>query len=313
MSFFFGSQKITKAAPKRRAFKSDNYNKLFSMSKTQSGVVKLGLLNGIQTFKKRVSADALQQAWSKQDYSQVMRIIPWEKFPQDIDPALDGIGSAVEMGGLISLEKLPSNINKNLRWDTSNPRIKKFITSRTGELIVGIQKDTQKIVQDAVARSFNEALTPGQVADQIRGSIGMYPAQERALDNYRKGLIAQGVGGAKLEKMVDAQENRYLDYRATMIARTETRLAVNTGQLSVWQEGVQQGYIDRETAQKEWIVDGNPCDDCLEMDGVIVGLFEPFIMGDGSSTDCPPENVHPHCYCGMELHFLKEKENDEDS
>ena len=297
---------IRKAArrPKSKIITTNSYKKLLTLSKDQSGVMRVDLLRGITTFKKKVSVDEIAHAVHTQDFSKIQRSIPWEDLPLSIAGALDTIGETAEMAGLISAEKLPPNMNERLRWDLQNPAIKNYIKNRTAKLVVGIQGDTQEVIQNFVARSFTESMSPLQVARQIKGSIGLYPAQERALANYRASMIGQGVIGGKLDRMVDAQESKYLDYRSMMIARTEIRGATNSGQLSVWKEAANQDLFDRTRAERVWVAEGpDPCDDCLAMDGVTTTLDDPWIMPDGTAVDCPPWDVHPHCYCGMELQF----------
>jgi hypothetical protein len=99
-----------------------------------------------------------------------------------------------------------------------------------------------------------------------------------------------------------------------MIARTETKNAINRGALAVWKAGRDQGLID-ETATKEWVVDGDPCEICEPMDGVQVPLDESWTIellnGQEMQVEIPSQ-AHPHCYCGMELHFGKDEERNEE-
>ena len=290
--------------PRRSVTKT--YTQLTRLSNRMGNAVSVNLVNGITTFKKRIPVGQLLHAWQTGDYGKVMGTIPWDKLPDDLQGGLDTIGNTVWAAGNFQLNSLPPNINKNLRFDITNPHIKGFIRNRTGELVRRIQADAQKTIQDAVARTFTETLTPRQVASQIKSSIGLLPAHERALANYRQGLQAGGMNGAQVEKLSDKYEDKLLTFRTNMIAQTETRLATNQGQLTVWQEGVRQGYIDKGTAKKEWVVDGDPCETCEPMDGVRVGIDEPWQLeypnGDTKFVYIPTE-AHPFCMCGMELHF----------
>jgi SPP1 gp7 family putative phage head morphogenesis protein len=71
-------------------------------------------------------------------------------------------------------------------------------------------------------------------------------------------------------------------YRAEMIARTETAFADVQGNLAGWRES---GVVD----SKQWVVaQDEVCDDCLALDGQVVGLDGSFPGGD------PP--LHPNCF-----------------
>lgn len=168
-------------------------------------------------------------------------------------------------------------------------------------MVVNIQADTQNIIQNAVARSFSNALTPRDVASSIRNSIGLFPGQQTALMNYRQGLKESGMKPDRVDAFSSKYEDRLLDYRAKMIARTETRQATNQGQLFIWQDAQNQDLI-APTAKKVWVVDGAPCEICEPMDGVAIGLAESWTLPNGDIADIPTD-AHPHCFCGMELEF----------
>lgn len=294
---------IHKAKPRKgKPFRTKDPKRITEMADRKAGQVHANLYHGIQTFKKRVSDEQLEHAWATGDWSRAMKVIPWDDLPGDIGPALEAVGQSTFAAGLVSMEALPANVNKHLRWDAKNPILRKYITDRTASLVVGIQGETQKIIQNAVARSFNNALTPREVAKQIKGSIGLFPKQEIALMNYQMKLQADGVTGTKLHTMVGKYEDHLLNYRAKMIARTEMRGATNQGQLSVWREASNQDLIDKRTARRVWIAEGpDPCDDCLEMDGEEVGIDDFWTMPDGTQVETPPWNVHPSCYCAASL------------
>lgn len=299
----FGRQPIQKAKTRKSSrFRTGDPKKLLKVTEKKTGVVHANLYHGIQTFKKKVSTEELAAAWESGDWARTMRIIPWNEFYDDLSDGAEEIGEATFEAGEISMEALPPNINSHMNWDMNNPRLRKYITDRTASLVVGIQSETQEMIQDAVANSFNEALTPRDVAKRIKASIGLFPGQERALTNYQLRLMADGTSGTKLETMVSKYEDKLLDYRSRMIARTEMRGATNQGQLSVWREASNQGLIDKETAKRVWLAEGpDPCDDCLDMDGEETGIDEPWIMPDGTEVETPPWDVHPNCNCGAEL------------
>ena len=308
---FHVKQSITKAKkpPKKIAANrkvTNTYKRQYNLSKQMANFMTIDLIKGITTFKKKIKPEALKAAWQAGDYTKVINHIPWDKLPEDFEPAFGDVKTAAHKGGLIQLEALPPNINANLRFDLSNPRIERYMNTRAGEMIKYVGDDAKATVRMAVQESFSKALTPREVASRIKGSIGLLPRHVTAVANFRDSLIAEGRAPAQVEKLAAAYEARLLDYRLRMIARTETRLAVNYGQLSVWREGIAQGLIDPATAGKRWVVDGNPCDTCTAMDGVVVGIDDAWIIeyedGTTLAVDVPTE-AHPHCYCGMELIF----------
>lgn len=267
---------------------------------TMSGGVRVSLIHGIRAFKKRINPEQIYQAWLSKDYTGLFKNVPWEKLPEDVAPAFEKVKRASSRASYLSLNALPGEVKAKFRYDLSNPRLERYINTRTGNLIVDIQSGTQKVVQQAVARSFAEALSPRQVADIIYDSIGLLPRHEIAVRNYADGLREKGYTLQNIQKLSEGYANRLLDYRANMIARTETHAASNFGQISVWNEAARQGYIDRNSARKVWHVDGNPCPECQDLDGTSVGLDEVFVS-ESDAVDGPP--LHPQCECDIELIF----------
>ncbi len=276
------------------------YNRLFNLSESMAGAVRLDLFRGLKKFKSHVDPESVYQSWKSGNYSKIIEAIPWKKLPHELEPAAKKLQAGLVKSADFSIEGMKSSIpNRDLRYDMKNPRLRDYVNRRTGELVVNIQSDTQKTIQNAVARSFNEALTPRDVAGIIRGSIGLYPRQEQALRNYRQNLVASGFNTEKIDTLSGRYEDRLLNQRAMMIARTETRLASNVAQQSIWEQASNNGFVP-SGAMRVWIVDGNPCDVCTEMDGVEVGLYEPWNLPDGRAVMVPTES-HPNCMCGMEL------------
>lgn len=298
MKFYYPP--IQKARKPTRPGQTRTYNRLFALSNTMARAVSLDLFRGLRSFKSRVNENQVNQAWMSRDYSKIMAAVPWENLPEYLEPSAKKIQSGMSKAAQFNIEKLPKNARTGLNFSMNNPRIRQYVGRRTGELVVNIQRDTQRVIQNAVARSFNEALTPREVAGLIRGSIGLYPQQETALHNFRKGLVANGtIPEDRIDSMVDAYENRLLNQRARMIARTETRLATNVGQQSVWEQAKDSGFLPAD-ATRVWIVDANPCEICAPMEGVEVGLNEPWRLSTGELVMVPSES-HPNCMCGMEL------------
>lgn len=306
ISFSTEVHKIRKAATPRRSWRSTRtYKRLFHLSKAMSNGIRLDLLRGLTTFKNKVSPNAVYQAWLRRDAGRIMETVPWK----DLDSHLEGyghrLGRGIDETAKIALNTLPPPIEKRLRWDTSNPALRDYVRQRTGELVVNITQESQALIQNAVVRSFDDALTPKQVANLIRGGIGLYPQQEQSLRNYTSMLANTGIGEERALVLSEKYAARLLNQRSETIARTEIRRVSNFTQLDVWQTAQNQGLVST-TARKVWIVDGNPCEICLPMDGKSVELQDAWILGNGEQVDIPSDS-HPNCYCGMELDFGETK------
>jgi len=302
ISFFFND--VRKAAPRRRrppGFRAHEAQAL------QAAVgMRIDLVRGIKAFKKRIPLSQLTEALRSGNLTDLYRVVPWDRLPGDLEKAVAAVRRSAHRSSELQIARLPPHLNKNLRFDPSNPRMRGYLQTKTADLVGGIEESARQNIRNVIQRGFQVARPPQQVAEQLRASIGLLPNHEIAVENYRLRLYADGIPEARADDLADQYTDRLLDYRANMIARTETRNATNTGQLDVWKEAGNQGLLDRATTTKEWVVDGEPCEECQAMDGLRVPIDEPWIFEnhDGTTSELMvPSESHPNCMCGMEVHF----------
>lgn len=308
MIVIIAKERVRKARTGRKVTRT--YSRVLALSKQMTKAVSLNLVKGIKTFRRALPADKLFDAWKTGHYSKVMQVIPWDELPSHLADMHKDLRKTYGEAARFSVNSLPAPKRRALRFDTENPNIRNWINTRTGELIVNIHSDAQRVVQQAVMRSFDQAMTPREVADQIRGSIGLLPRQEMALRNYSRGLQERGYPPENISKYSLEYADRLLTQRTMTIARTETRFAANRGQLSVWQDAGNQNLIDRQRSRKVWVVDGNPCEICEPMDGVAVPLDGFWTLNTGDVVEIPTD-AHPNCFCGMELDYGETPEGEE--
>ena len=274
--------------------------KLEALSDKMASTVSLNLVKGIRTFKKRIPLDMLEESIKTNSIGHIIKNIPWQDSMEDIYPGFKTLEKSFEMSAMISREALPSQLQKNLRMDLSNPRYKNFISSRFDHLMRDLNEDTQKIVQRAIQRSLSKAKTPNQIANEIVDHIGLNDRQSIALMNYQSGLESKNVSPKKIEALTERYSNQLLKQRATTIARTEIQNANNRGQLAVWTEAQNEGLLNMDETFKIWQTDRSPCPSCKAMNGKKVKLNEKWVLSDGRTVDVPSEN-HPNCYCFQTL------------
>jgi hypothetical protein len=298
--FLYSTPVIIRKARTRRKV-SHTYTKTSKYSKLMAKGIQMNLSKGFKSFKRGLNRDQIEEAVKTGNVGNIQRLIPWNNLDTHLKQFPDLLAKVSGGSMKISSQGLPERVSSRLRFDWRNPAIKSWVKNRTGELVVGIQLDTQKVIQRAVMRSFTKAYTPRQVADEIKNSMGLYPRQQEALVNYRTGLEQdKKIDPDRVDSFVDKYSDRLLDQRAMTIARTETRFATNQGQIEIWNQAADQGLINHQTSKKVWIVDGNPCEICEPMDGVAVPIEESWTLNTGETVDNPTD-AHPNCFCGMEL------------
>jgi len=132
----------------------------------------------------------------------------------------------------------------------------------------------------------------GMKWDHDSGAWIENPKAEWAIDETTRERIrdlvvmAEDNGWSNGELASAIQEDAaFSDSRAEMIARTETAFADIQGNLAGWEAS---GVVE----SKEWSVSQDEvCDECMALDGQVVGLDEQFPDGD------PP--LHPNCRCDL--------------
>lgn len=274
--------------------------RLEALTNQMANSVRVDMVKGIKTFKKRIpDKEVIYQAWLKGNYSGIVREIPWNALHEDLAPAVDKLHKNWSKSLKEGVETLHPDHRPTMRYDYKNPQIERVFQNRTGEWIVSIEQKTRESIQQIVHRQFTNALSPRDMVDQIKDTVGLYPRLANAHANYVRGLKESGMPAARVEKLGDAYYDKLLTYRAMSIAKTESFFMVNRGQLEVWKESSNQDLIPK-TSRKVWMTDGDPCDICEPMDGVSVLLVESWVLNNGDVVEIPTES-HPHCECFMTI------------
>lgn len=299
---FFVRKAVTKTKRLKSKVKGAHRAKrVDALARRMQSAVSIDLVSGINTFKKRISREALMDAWERGDYEGLGKHIPWEDLHKDLNKFGSGMGKALWAASIAGLEHLPAPA-KEMRWDMGNPKMRGFVDKRVGNLVQGITNDSKAHLREVVARSFTHRMAPKEVADEIKNSIGLGDRYKNALRNFEREQLRKFPQPSLMSwrvKQVEAYSDRLLDARALTIARTEIRQATNYGQRAVWQEAASQGFIDKNIAKRIWVVDGAPCEICEPMDEAETTLDEPYTTdGNGNPVEpMEPGDVHPNCEC----------------
>ena len=184
-----------------------------------------------------------------------------------------------------------------LSFDIHDPRFELAVEQAGARAIHEVSLETQRAVREIVSTAYRNGWHPYEFAPQIKQSVGLNDRLARAVTNFYR---AQLEGGANARQAL-ARTNRYAErlrnYRARMIARTETMRAANISRLEGYEQAARKGLFDTRTAVLEWMthIDDRTCSYCLEMAGEQVPFGQEFPDGE------PP--VHPHCRCVIMLRF----------
>jgi len=165
---------------------------------------------------------------------------------------------------------------------------------RAGTLIQGIQTQQLNTVRLAIGTGLSEGIPPARTGRLLRATTGLSERQGRSLINYERGLTEKMVTGStrtalsgagrvladqryslanlnqsKIDTLVERYRERLVNYRAEMIARTETMRAANMGAFAEQRAQASAGLFDAKTAQRIWQTtpDDRACEECTDLDG----------------------------------------------
>jgi len=190
------------------------------------------------------------------------------------------------------------------------------------------RRATSLALQDAVERGLN----PRQAALSFRDSIGLTARQEASVQNYRRllqlgskealqrqlrdrrfdGPLRRGevLEADQIDRMVSRYRDRYLNYRAEVIARTESLRSVHAGSEDLYSQAIQQGTLNPAELTRTWITsrDERVRGSHVPMHGQQRFIGEPFTSGAGVSLMRPGDPEAPaaetvQCRCSVTTRF----------
>lgn len=196
------------------------------------------------------------------------------------------------------------------------------------------QKDT---VRSAISDSLSAGEGPAAAARRFRSAIGLTENQYRAVQNYQKllentskGALDRALRDARydrtivnaiendnvlsakqIEKMVGRYTENMRNYRAMVIARTETMRVLNQAKQEAWAQTAEQLGIKPGRVEKIWIttLDGKERDTHHDMDRqTVVGLDTPFESPSGEELVYPGDPAASaeetvQCRCTVVVRF----------
>ncbi len=205
-------------------------------------------------------------------------------------------------------------------------------------LIQGFTHQQREATREALLEGMRRGANPIEQARNFRDSVGLTANQVRAVNNYRRAL-EEGDSGAlarqlrdrrfdptvrrslesgtplskqQVDKMVERYRQRYITYRANMIARTEALRSVHEGADAEFRQAIENGQIDPNNMTQEWNTarDERVRGSHRTMHNQTVQLGEQFTSGNGRKTKYPggfgvaSEDIHCRCTVGTRMTSL---------
>ena len=259
---------------------------------------------------RRAFFDAIKQFSSTGDLPTMMRqlqqgqIVPddlparIEQLSMNTDEIARLVQQAVKGAGSITAKE----VGFETAWDVTQPSVITVARDLANRTLVDVQSNTMRTLADTVEEAIVTGMHRDELVRQIRRNVGLLPQHAVAVQRYEQNLLNQGQAPSQAAKLSNGYANRLLSYRAKMVARTEVARARSHGQQMFWDQAEKRRLLPADT-QRVWITaqDERTCPVCAPMDGVLVGLHQPWATDTGP-VDVPTD-VHPQCRCAMGLVF----------
>tara|TARA_R110000737_G_scaffold47134_4_gene67054 strand:+ start:14547 stop:15539 length:993 start_codon:yes stop_codon:yes gene_type:complete len=220
-------------------------------------------------------------------------------------------------------------------FDQTNPFAMRIARENQLRLVNGFGEVQRRATREALIDGIQTGANPLQQARNFRDSIGLTERQVKAVNNYKR-LLREGdaealtrklrdkrfdrtvqraiesgrpLTEAQLEKMTDRYRERYIKYRARVIARTESLKSVHQGKHSMYQQAIENGDLDANNLMQEWETSmlDNVRDSHADMHGQIQPWGQLFISGKGNATEfpggfgVPEEDIQCACAVGTRI------------
>lgn len=206
-------------------------------------------------------------------------------------------------------EALSTTLGQPVNFDQTVGKLIEEAKQARLTLIAEIGEQQRQVVRHALEQGMRSGVNPREVARGIRSTLGLTTHQWDAVVNYRRLLEAgdpsalsrklrdarfdRTVEGAingrapltkpQIDRMVERYTERYLKYRAEVVARTEALRAVHAGVEEVYRQAIEVGTIKPEKITRTWRtrLDGRQRDWHGSMNGQKRPLGVPFTSGQG--------------------------------
>lgn len=243
-------------------------------------------IQAIETIRLRIPAEQIALLIERRDFTTLENAFAghftsteWQPYGKAIEQAvIAGTKATSETQGVVNGAQEDFEIRVGL-----NPRLEQFAQTMTSTRIREIDQTTRDTIRQVLQSGLTAGDDPFAIARRIRGSIGLTQRQEAAVNNYERMLraldpevldrklrdrrsdasVARAINNdkaltdAQVRSLVDRYRDRYVKYRANVIARTESIRAVQGAQWELFQDMINKGQIDARQVRRTWIHTGD--------------------------------------------------------
>ena len=321
--------------PTRRKKKSsppaEDYDAIHSVADKKAPVFSTTIANTINGFVGDIPYEVIEELATAGAFDAIEFAIPFQEIEQAMAKGLGTPGSMVadlspeaqEMWKAMkeSADKTSvittrtvreaTGMEPQLAFDANNPHIRRQLNDRIGKLVTEIDASSRRNIRDVIVEAKTKELTPREISQRIKESIGLRTDQVKTLNNFRNKLLEDGQTKTQINKKVEDFQRRLMGQRTQLIARTEMMTAANEGHRIGFEQAADEGLFNRQKARMVWVTtrDDRLCATCRPMQGVpkdFDGYWNVKIRNSkgavtGQKSVKIPNEVHPNCRCTFKM------------
>lgn len=179
----------------------------------------------------------------------------------------------------------PSAVSMWPAFAVRYPKAAEIARLNAGKLVTGVSFSVRENIRNVIANSLATGFDLETSVRLLQPGLPVLPAHMNRILREANEKRAAGISDSQVNRWVLSEGTRMRDYRAFMIARTESIRAMNEGTLLT--------YSDLGIERVEFVAAYDACDDCLDYDGDIMSISE--------AHGLIP--IHPNCKCAWVAHF----------
>lgn len=207
-----------------------------------------------------------------------------------------------------------------------NQELTNFRATLTNEIVEQVRQGMIEGIQDGLARG----LDADTMAQSIIDGMGLAANQAEAVRNFRRLLVGldrsaldrtlrdrrfdptiraaiqsgEPLAASQVDRMVSRYAERFIQFRAQGIARTESLRAANLGRAAAYEQAVNTGQLGNDDVRRFWLTaqDEMVCPVCRSiplMNRRGVKLGEPYRSVEGPVM--MPPDPHTRCRCSEDF------------
>ena len=170
-------------------------------------------------------------------------------------------------------------IGVDVRFEDAHANAIRIMQNRALQVTSQFTHKQEEAMREVLLDGIRRGRNPRQQAIALRKSIGLTAKQVKAVNNFRD-MLEEGnkevltrklrdkrfdrtinraireekrIAQKRINRMVTRYRERYIKYRATVIAQTESLSAVHQGKEEMFNHAIAQGHLTRENLEGTWI------------------------------------------------------------